>query len=32
MIAIEISHPGGPEVLRPVERPDPSLKSGEVLI
>jgi putative PIG3 family NAD(P)H quinone oxidoreductase len=32
MIAIEISHPGGPDVLRAVERPDPSLKPGEVLI
>ena len=32
MIAIEISHPGGPDVLRAVDRPDPSLKPGEVLI
>ena len=32
MIAIEISHHGGPEVLRAVERPDPSLQRGEVLI
>jgi putative PIG3 family NAD(P)H quinone oxidoreductase len=32
MIAIEISAPGGPEVLRPVERPDPVPAAGEVLI
>lgn len=32
MIAIEISEPGGAEVLRPVERPAPALESGEVLI
>ena len=32
MIAIEISHHGGPEVLRAVERPDPLLQPGEVLI
>jgi putative PIG3 family NAD(P)H quinone oxidoreductase len=32
MTAIEISHHGGPEVLRAVERPDPSLQPGEVLI
>jgi NADPH2:quinone reductase len=32
MIAIEISHPGEPEVLVPVERPDPIPGSGEVLI
>src|SRR5688500_7805495 len=32
MIAIEISEAGGPEVLRAVERPNPSPKSGEVLI
>ena len=32
MIAIEISHPGGPDVLRAVDRPDPSLKPGAVLI
>jgi putative PIG3 family NAD(P)H quinone oxidoreductase len=32
MIAIEIAHHGGPEVLRAVERPDPSLQPGEVLV
>lgn len=32
MIAVEISHPGGPEVLTPVERPDPSAGAGDVLI
>ena len=32
MRAIEITHPGGPEVLQPVERPMPVLKPGEVLI
>lgn len=32
MIAIEISQPGGPEVLTPVERPQPSPAAGEVLI
>jgi len=32
MIAIEISRFGGPEVLRPIERPTPALKPGEVLI
>jgi NADPH2:quinone reductase len=32
MIAIEISSPGGPEVLLPVERPRPTAASGEVLI
>ena len=32
MICIEITEPGGPEVLRPVERPDPEPGSGEVLI
>ena len=32
MIAIEISTPGGPEVLRPVERPDPVPGPGDVLI
>lgn len=30
--AVEISKPGGPEVLRPVERPLPEPASGEVLI
>jgi NADPH:quinone reductase len=32
MIAVEISRPGGPEVLRPVERPVPSPRPGEVLV
>ena len=32
MICIEISSPGPPEVLRPVERPDPTPAHGEVLI
>ena len=32
MIAIEISSPGEPEVLRPAERPDPVPAAGEVLI
>lgn len=32
MRAIEIIHPGGPEVLKVCERPLPVLKSGEVLI
>jgi putative PIG3 family NAD(P)H quinone oxidoreductase len=32
LIAIEISRPGGPEVLAPVERPRPEPRVGEVLI
>jgi NADPH2:quinone reductase len=32
MICIEIAEPGGPEVLRAVERPDPTPAPGEVLI
>ena len=32
MIAIEISTPGAPDVLKPVERPDPKPGAGEVLI
>lgn len=32
MQAIEIVQPGGPDVLRPAERPMPDLKPGEVLI
>ena len=32
MRAVEISKPGGPEVLRPVERPRPAPKPGEILI
>ena len=32
MRAIEITQPGGPEVLQPCERPVPQLKPGEILI
>jgi NADPH:quinone reductase len=32
MICVEISTPGGPEVLKPVERPDPVPGPGDVLI
>ena len=32
MLAIEISSPGGPDVLRPVRRPTPQPAPGEVLI
>ena len=32
MLAIEIAHPGGPEVLRPVTRETPVPSTGEVLI
>lgn len=32
MTAIEISAPGGPDVLKPVERPVPTPQRGEVLI
>lgn len=32
MQAIEIVQPGGPEVLKPAERPMPVLKAGEVMI
>ena len=32
MMAIEISEPGGPEVLRPVQRPVPVPGPGEVLV
>src|SRR5260221_14282988 len=32
MRAVEISKPGGPEVLNPVDRPKPSPKEGEILI
>jgi putative PIG3 family NAD(P)H quinone oxidoreductase len=32
VLAIEISRPGGPDVLTPVERPRPELAPGEVLI
>ena len=32
MKAIEISQPGGPEVLKPTQRPTPEPKAGEILI
>ena len=32
MRAVEISKPGGPEVLKPVDRPKPTPKDGEILI
>ena len=32
MRAIEISEPGGPDVLKLVTRPDPAPAAGEVLI
>ena len=32
MQAIEITQPGGPQVLRPTQRPDPLPKTGELLI
>jgi len=32
MRAIEISRPGGPEVLTPADRPQPSPKPGEILV
>ncbi|MGA0024473.1 MAG: alcohol dehydrogenase catalytic domain-containing protein, partial [Burkholderiales bacterium] len=32
MHAVEISAPGGPEVLKPVQRPLPAAKDHEVLI
>jgi NADPH2:quinone reductase len=32
MVAIEISEWGGPDVLKPVERPDPKPRAGEVLV
>ena len=32
MRAIEIARPGGPEVLREVQRPEPAPKAGELLI
>jgi len=32
MICVEIASPGAPDVLRPVERPDPTPAAGEVLI
>ena len=32
MRVIEISQPGPPDVLKPAERPDPTLAAGEVLI
>src|SRR5215475_6579311 len=32
MRAVEVSTPGGPEVLKPVERPVPAPKAHEILI
>jgi NADPH2:quinone reductase len=32
MRAVEITQPGGPEVLRPAERPQPAPKQGEILV
>jgi len=32
MRAVEIARPGGPEVLKPVDRPKPTPKDGEILI
>jgi putative PIG3 family NAD(P)H quinone oxidoreductase len=32
LLAIEITHPGEPDVLTPVERPQPTLRAGEVLV
>jgi len=32
MIAIEIAAPGGPEMLKAVERPIPSIRDGDVLV
>ena len=32
MLAIEIAHPGEPDVLRAVQRPTPDLADGEVLV
>lgn len=32
MLAIEITQPGGPEVLQPTERPTPEPRDGEVLV
>jgi NADPH:quinone reductase len=32
MTAIEITEPGGPEVLKPAQKPLPTLRDGEVLI
>jgi putative PIG3 family NAD(P)H quinone oxidoreductase len=32
MLCVEVARPGGPEVLTPVERPDPRPADGEVLI
>jgi NADPH2:quinone reductase len=32
MRAVEVSAPGGPEVLKPVERPVPAPRAGEILI
>src|SRR5512134_4036078 len=32
MLVIEISEPGGPDVLQPAQRPTPRPKHGEVLV
>ena len=32
MRAVEITRPGGPEVLKPAERPKPAPKDGEILV
>ena len=32
MLAIEITNPGGAEVLQPTKRPEPEVRAGEVLI
>jgi NADPH2:quinone reductase len=32
MRAVEITKPGGPEVLQPTERPLPAPKAGEILV
>jgi NADPH2:quinone reductase len=32
MRAVEITQPGGPEVLRPADRPTPAPKDGEILV
>ena len=32
MRAVEITQPGGPEVLRPAERPTPVARENEILV
>ena len=32
MRAVDITQPGGPEVLQPADRPQPVPKDGEILI